>query len=395
MIRIRSGELSSMLAARASRCVPVRTKTVKFKPKIARNKQIKTPSMMALDHFDFYYAPLFGRSWPSIRLGLLTPNKFIAVLNRYSQSFDVNERIIRDLGTLDVIERLNSVKKHGSEVQGNLSIHSNGEYLGEVDEGISSAAHEQDPSFEQSFDLQARLSGGLSEFRPPDRQYDLSDLHMGKLREQKQHQLKEEQSREDEAQRVNDIEITGLEGVNVELPKVDDNISYPDSLRLWCYDRSSIDGYPGAVKDQRGISSWWLLDGGSVVPVLALDLASGDSVFDMCASPGGKSLLMLQTGLVGQLTCNDSKLSRLGQLRRGLSMYVPSDSDIADRVVLKRKDASNLPGWDEIAQYDKVLVDAPCSTDRLSVNQDEGNMFSPKNTKERLELSQLQTRLLV
>lgn len=105
--------------------------------------------MMALDHFDFYYAPLFGRSWPSIRLGLLTPNKFIAVLNRYSQSFDVNERIIRDLGTLDVIERLNSVKKHGSEVQGNLSIHSNGEYLGEVDEGISSAAHEQDPSFEQ------------------------------------------------------------------------------------------------------------------------------------------------------------------------------------------------------------------------------------------------------
>lgn len=35
-------------------------------------------------------------------------------------------------------------------------------------------------------------------------------------------------------------------------------------------------------------------------------------------------------------------------------MYVPSDSDIADRVVLKRKDASNLPGWDEIAQYDKV-----------------------------------------
>ena len=85
----------------------------------------------------------------------------------------------------------------------------------------------------------------------------------------------------------------------MELPKVDDNISYPDSLRLWCYDRSSIDGYPGAIKDSRGISSWWLLDGGSVVPVLALDLASGDSVFDMCASPGGKSLLMLQTALIG------------------------------------------------------------------------------------------------
>jgi hypothetical protein len=47
--------------------------------------------MLALDHFDFYYKPLYGGGelWPSVRLGLLTPNKFIAVLNRFSVSFEV------------------------------------------------------------------------------------------------------------------------------------------------------------------------------------------------------------------------------------------------------------------------------------------------------------------
>lgn len=39
-------------------------------------------------------------------------------------------------------------------------------------------------------------------------------------------------------------------------------------------------------------------------------------------------------------------------------MYIPSDSEVADRVVLKRKDASNIPGWDELALYDKVRSSA-------------------------------------
>lgn len=77
---------------------------------------------MALDHFDFYYAPLFGRSWPSIRLGLLTPNKFVAVINRYSQDFEVSERIIRDLGTVDVVERLNAARALQSEERAQTAV---------------------------------------------------------------------------------------------------------------------------------------------------------------------------------------------------------------------------------------------------------------------------------
>lgn len=56
-----------------------------FKEKYAKIRPFKTPTMIAMDNFDFYYGPVYGNSWPSIRLGLLTPNKYFAVLNKFSR----------------------------------------------------------------------------------------------------------------------------------------------------------------------------------------------------------------------------------------------------------------------------------------------------------------------
>jgi 5-methylcytosine rRNA methyltransferase NSUN4 len=39
------------------------------------------------------------------------------------------------------------------------------------------------------------------------------------------------------------------------------------------------------------------MDGASILPVIALDLKKDDLVLDLCASPGGKTLVMLQTML--------------------------------------------------------------------------------------------------
>lgn len=99
----------------AAGLIAVRYKAPRFKPKMARTRPLKTPTMLALDHFDFYYAPLFAKRWPSMRLGLLTPNKFVAVLNRFSKSADVNARILEELGTLDLVETLTKGKETASE----------------------------------------------------------------------------------------------------------------------------------------------------------------------------------------------------------------------------------------------------------------------------------------
>lgn len=43
------------------------------------------------------------------------------------------------------------------------------------------------------------------------------------------------------------------------------------------------------------------MDGASLLPVLALGPEKGDLVLDLCASPGGKSLALLQTMLIGKI----------------------------------------------------------------------------------------------
>jgi 16S rRNA C967 or C1407 C5-methylase (RsmB/RsmF family) len=39
------------------------------------------------------------------------------------------------------------------------------------------------------------------------------------------------------------------------------------------------------------------MDGASLLPVIALDIQKDDLILDLCSSPGGKTLAMLQTML--------------------------------------------------------------------------------------------------
>jgi 16S rRNA C967 or C1407 C5-methylase (RsmB/RsmF family) len=43
------------------------------------------------------------------------------------------------------------------------------------------------------------------------------------------------------------------------------------------------------------------MDAASILPVVALDLDPSDSVLDLCAAPGGKSLAILQTLQSGKI----------------------------------------------------------------------------------------------
>lgn len=83
------------------------------------------------------------------------------------------------------------------------------------------------------------------------------------------------------------------------IDKVDDFITIPNALKVYVYDRTWLNDFALPKKDNKGMTSWWLLDGASVIPVLALDLKPSDHVMDMCAAPGGKSLMILQTGSLG------------------------------------------------------------------------------------------------
>lgn len=51
----------------------------------AVNRPRRTHSQLALDHFDMFYQPVFGKKWPSIRIALLTTQKYCALVNHFAE----------------------------------------------------------------------------------------------------------------------------------------------------------------------------------------------------------------------------------------------------------------------------------------------------------------------
>jgi hypothetical protein len=46
----------------------------------------KTACNLALEHFDDFYKNVFEEKWASMRVALLSPNKYCAVVNNYSDT---------------------------------------------------------------------------------------------------------------------------------------------------------------------------------------------------------------------------------------------------------------------------------------------------------------------
>ncbi len=92
----------------------------------------------------------------------------------------------------------------------------------------------------------------------------------------------------------------------------------------------------------------------SMVPPLVLDPKPGESILDMCASPGSKttqiSAMMKNTGLV---IANEPSLGRIAALRSNCERLG------AMNVAITRYDGRNFPR----VPFDRVLVDAPCSAE--------------------------------
>lgn len=106
----------------------------------------------------------------------------------------------------------------------------------------------------------------------------------------------------------------------------------------------------------------YVMDPGSVFVARALDVQAGDRVLDMCAAPGGKTLVLIEgAGVDGEVIANDLSPERRERLKKVIQQYVPRD--IRDHVWVHGKDAVQY-GLREPESYDRILLDAPCSGER-------------------------------
>jgi 16S rRNA (cytosine967-C5)-methyltransferase len=135
------------------------------------------------------------------------------------------------------------------------------------------------------------------------------------------------------------LDLTVKPGVDVTLPEGGEilptgSVRYADAGQV-----SALPGY------DRG--DWWVQDAAAAIPARLLQVGPGDTVLDMCAAPGGKTLQLAATG--ADVVALDISEARLARLRENLAR-----TSLSARVEVG--DALTHEG-----SYDAILLDAPCS----------------------------------
>ena len=134
------------------------------------------------------------------------------------------------------------------------------------------------------------------------------------------------------------LDITPKPGVTVALPGA---IELPTgSFRL--REAGQVTALPGYES-----GDWWVQDAAAALPARILAPKPGETVLDMCAAPGGKTLQLAAAG--AQVTALDLSEARMARVRENLA-----------RTGLKAACAVG-DALEHEGQYDAILLDAPCS----------------------------------
>lgn len=154
-------------------------------------------------------------------------------------------------------------------------------------------------------------------------------------------------------------------------------IGAPDPRIPNCYtvdDRFRLDNFT------EELFPFYKMDPASILAARALDVQPGDHVLDMCAAPGGKTLVLVEKiGRKGKLVANELSPKRRFRMMSVIKNYIPSE--LRSNISVTGFDGS-VHGLKVKAAYDRILLDAPCSGDRgLLQKPQELSEWSPKRPK--------------
>jgi 16S rRNA C967 or C1407 C5-methylase (RsmB/RsmF family) len=106
----------------------------------------------------------------------------------------------------------------------------------------------------------------------------------------------------------------------------------------------------------------YVMDQASIVAATVLGVQPGDEVLDLCAAPGGKSLILAENLKgSGMITANELSRDRRIRLLKVIEDHVPADH--RDRFKVTGFDGNQF-GLKRPGEFDRVLLDAPCSSER-------------------------------
>ena len=148
----------------------------------------------------------------------------------------------------------------------------------------------------------------------------------------------------------------------------------------WTALRAALEAPPVPEDHLEGLLKPYFLDQASVVAAKALQVRPGDHVLDLCAAPGGKTLVLaLALCGNGRLVSNDRSAARRQRLLKVVNEHLPAE--LKSIVKITGYDGTRW-GLFEKNVYNKILIDAPCSSERHLLHHSQYlKDWSPHRTK--------------
>jgi len=347
-------------------------------------------SSLALEYMDAHYPRLYGpERWSMIRCALLSRQKYGMLVNPYLDSSKAHAVMI-DVGAEDILPaarvKLSQLLRQDDRHERRIPP------LGDIHAPSSDNEEDHGTKHQEVLKAQARMLGVAQEdmnetldfFIPAKKIYYRglgTDLHMEADME-KEEEMREAMKKSHKVSVEADASSSSLSGIAAD-------------FELAVSPRGAINTFPKPYH-QLDRLGYYLFDAASLLPVVALDVQEGDTVADVCAAPGGKTLAILFAKKATKVVAIDKSFNRLERLKEVMHSYLPPamlERDSEDnRINYYVRDVLT---WKPGMQFDRVLADVPCSNDRLSVNEDDNNVFSVGRTREREALPEYQCQLLL
>ncbi|MBZ4020977.1 16S rRNA methyltransferase [Rhodobacter sp. TJ_12] len=148
------------------------------------------------------------------------------------------------------------------------------------------------------------------------------------------------------------MEAAHLAGAPVDLSVKSDAAAWAEKLGAELLPTGSLRlAQAGQITDLPGYAEgdWWVQDAAAALPAKLLAAQPGETVLDLCAAPGGKTLQLAAMG--ADVTALDISAPRLDRLQENLARcQVTAKTVVADAL-----------DWNPKAPFDAILLDAPCS----------------------------------
>lgn len=119
----------------------------------------------------------------------------------------------------------------------------------------------------------------------------------------------------------------------------------------------------------------------------SFDFTGSEQVLDACSAPGGKTVQIAENLTTGSVTALDIHEKKLKLVRQNAARM-----GVKERVLTKALDARKAKGYFSQGQFDKILVDAPCSG--LGLMRRKPEIRYTKKMKDLLNLQKIQLQIL-